>query len=152
MLTRRRIACGNSSVCCARHQNSLWHGWRAAFSSHSTRECTGLESQDLHPGRPEQTQSHVAFPLGVVRILSSPAFRRVWAGVDLIAVQHLLGHASITMTARYAHALADDKMAAVKLLDGPAGARQPVPNRSPRLETVGLGIAGKSSGMNAVGV
>ncbi len=67
-------------------------------------------------------------------------------------MQHLLGHASITMTARYAHALADDKMAAVRLLDGPAGARQPVPNRSPRPKTGDLEFAIKSSRMKAVGV
>lgn len=106
----------------------------------------------MHHGLPEQTESHVAFLLAVVRILSSPALRLVRVGVDLIAVRHLPGHASITMTARYAHALAGDKMAAVKLLDGPAGARQPVPNRSPRPETMGLAIASKSSGMNEVGV
>lgn len=45
------------------------------------------------------------------------ATRLVRAGVDLITVQHLLGHAKITMTARYAHSLADDKIAAVRRLD-----------------------------------
>src|SRR5215468_7294671 len=37
------------------------------------------------------------------------ATRLVRAGADLITVQHLLGHANISMTARYAHSLADDK-------------------------------------------
>jgi len=46
------------------------------------------------------------------------ATRLVRAGVDLITLQKLLGHSSITMTARYAHALADAKMAAVAKLDG----------------------------------
>src|SRR5215470_13609423 len=38
------------------------------------------------------------------------ATRIVRAGVDLITLQHLLGHSTIKMTARYAHSLADDKM------------------------------------------
>ncbi len=45
------------------------------------------------------------------------ATRLVRAGVDIISVQHLLGHSKITMTARYAHSLADAKMAAVSKLD-----------------------------------
>jgi len=45
------------------------------------------------------------------------ATRLVRAGVDLVTVQHLLGHSTINMTTRYAHSLADDKMAAVRRLD-----------------------------------
>ena len=45
------------------------------------------------------------------------ATRLVQAGVDLITVQHLLGHARITMTARYAHSASDTKIAAVARLD-----------------------------------
>lgn len=45
------------------------------------------------------------------------ATRLVRSGVDLITVQQLLGHAKITMTARYAHSLASDKIAAVSELD-----------------------------------
>ncbi len=46
------------------------------------------------------------------------ASRLVRAGADLITVQHLLGHANITMTARYAHALEDGKIDAVRRLGG----------------------------------
>jgi integrase len=59
------------------------------------------------------------------------ATRLVRTGVDLITVQHLLGHAKITMTARYAHPLADDKMAAVRRLDRNETLFLPVSNRSP---------------------
>jgi len=45
------------------------------------------------------------------------ATRLVRAGVDIVSVQHLLGHSKITMTARYAHSLADAKIAAVSKLD-----------------------------------
>ncbi len=46
------------------------------------------------------------------------ATRLVRAGVDLITVQHLLGHSTIRMTARYAHSLWEDKEEAVKHLEG----------------------------------
>jgi integrase len=45
------------------------------------------------------------------------ATRLVRAGADIITVQRLLGHAKISMTARYAHSLLHDRIAAVKLLD-----------------------------------
>jgi integrase len=45
------------------------------------------------------------------------ATRLVQAGVDLITVQQLLGHARITMTARYAHSASGAKIAAVARLD-----------------------------------
>jgi len=71
------------------------------------------------------------------------ATRLVRTGVDLLTVQKLLGHTKITMTARYAHSLFDDKMAAVMRLDseerreGQMGRestrppRRPAPNRPP---------------------
>jgi integrase len=42
--------------------------------------------------------------------------RLVQAGVDIITVQHLLGHAKISMTARYAHPPDYAKVAAVNRL------------------------------------
>jgi integrase len=56
------------------------------------------------------------------------ATRLVQAGVDIITVQHLLGHAKITMTARYAHSPDPSRIAAVKQLDR---LLQTDPNRSP---------------------
>lgn len=57
------------------------------------------------------------------------ATRLVRAGVDLITVQQLLGHARITMTARYAHSLSDARVEAVRRLAG-TRAVEPDPNRS----------------------
>ena len=45
------------------------------------------------------------------------ATRLVRAGVDIVTLQHLLGHANITMTSRYAHSLADSKLDAVRRLE-----------------------------------
>jgi integrase len=45
------------------------------------------------------------------------ATRLVQAGVDIITVQHLLGHAKITVTARYAHSPDAPRIDAVKQLD-----------------------------------
>jgi integrase len=59
------------------------------------------------------------------------ATRLVQAGADLITVQHLLGHSNITMTARYTHALADVKMAAVSKLDFTAVQSSPDAIRTP---------------------
>ncbi len=73
------------------------------------------------------------------------------AGADLITVQHLLGHANITMTARYAHALEDGKIDAVRRLETKK-VLQPVPNRSPSAETAVLEVGAKPSRINAVGV
>jgi integrase len=44
------------------------------------------------------------------------ATRLLRGGADLVTVQKLLGHARITMAARYAHSLMNDRMAAVKRL------------------------------------
>jgi integrase len=74
------------------------------------------------------------------------ATRLIRAGVDLVTVQRLLGHTRVGTTARYAHSLFDDKMAAVMRLDrqqrqerreGQAGGEsarsqpRPAPNRPP---------------------
>jgi integrase len=59
------------------------------------------------------------------------ATRLVRAGVDIISVQHLLGHSKITMTARYAHSLADAKIAAVSMLDSAGVCSSLDSNRTP---------------------
>lgn len=59
------------------------------------------------------------------------ATRLVRSGADLITVQRLLGHAKITMTARYAHSMVDDRIAAVKRLEKVG---QPASNR-PQTDT-----------------
>jgi integrase len=59
------------------------------------------------------------------------ATRLVRAGVDIISVQHLLGHSKITMTARYAHSLADAKIAAVSKLDSAGVCSSLDSNRTP---------------------
>ena len=57
------------------------------------------------------------------------ATRLVRAGVDLITVQQLLGHARISVTARYVHSLRDSRIAAVRQLEARSPV-QPDPNRS----------------------
>jgi integrase len=59
------------------------------------------------------------------------ATRLVRAGVDIVSVQNLLGHSKITMTARYAHSLADAKIAAVNKLDLAGFYSTPDSNRTP---------------------
>jgi integrase len=60
------------------------------------------------------------------------ATRLVQAGVDIITVQHLLGHARISMTARYAHSPDQARVAAVERLDGLFGS-QSAPKRPQEL-------------------
>jgi integrase len=57
------------------------------------------------------------------------ATRLVQAGVDLITVQHLLGHAKIAMTARYAHSPTRARVEAVERLSA-LYPSEPDPNRT----------------------
>lgn len=78
------------------------------------------------------------------------ATRLVQAGVDIITVQHLLGHARISMTARYAHSPDQARVAAVERLDG-LFESQPAPKR-PQDSTALEPIAGyKPKQVNAIG-
>jgi integrase len=80
------------------------------------------------------------------------ASRLVRTGADLITVQHLLGHAKITMTARYAHPLADDKIAAVRRLDGSRFEPSSVPNRSPERNLMSAALGTKDLPLNKLGL
>ena len=70
----------------------------------------------------------------------------------MITVQHLLGHAKITMTARYAHPLADDKIAAVRRLDGSRFELSSVPNRSPERNLMPAALGTKDLTLNKLGL
>jgi integrase len=80
------------------------------------------------------------------------ATRLVRANVDLITVQQLLGHAKITMTARYAHSLADDKIAAVRRLDFTDVVSPPAPNRTPLPISNEVGDGSKALPASAMGL
>lgn len=82
------------------------------------------------------------------------ATRLVQAGVDLIidliTVQHLLGHAKITMTSRYADSPTDARIAAVRRLETPE-CLQPDPNRTPEANGTPLGLMFKTPVLNSLG-
>ncbi|SRR5882724_758735 len=78
------------------------------------------------------------------------ATRLVQAGVDLITVQHLLGHAKIAMTVRYAHSPTQARIAAVERLD--AFSRfQPDPNRTRDGGKLGNSLESKPLQLNTIG-
>jgi len=79
------------------------------------------------------------------------ATRLVRIGVDLITLQHLLGHSNIGMTARYTHCLEGDKIAAVQRLGGQNGAK-PAPIQPPVLDGRVVSENAKVSVISAVGV
>jgi hypothetical protein len=56
---------------------------------------------------------------------------RVRSGADPITVQQLLRHAKIARTDRYAHSMADDKIAAVSKMDFAGSCSSPDANRTP---------------------
>jgi site-specific recombinase XerD len=60
---------------------------------------------------------HPEFPIVNRDLRHIFATRLVRAGVDFVPVQHLAEHSTISKMMRYAHSLADDKIAAVRRLD-----------------------------------
>lgn len=79
------------------------------------------------------------------------ATRLVRAGVDLITVQHLLGHSNITMTARYAHALFDAKMEAVRRLENGGRLNKQTPI-GPQTDQSSIGQQAKLEHVNKLGL
>jgi integrase len=113
---------------------------------------TGQRFVDLKTAfRSAVARSGIA-PLRFHDLRHSFASRLVRTGADLITVQHLLGHAKITMTARYAHPLADDKIAAVRRLDGSSFQLSSVPNRSPERNLVSGALGTKDLTFNKLGL
>jgi integrase len=78
------------------------------------------------------------------------ATRLVQAGVDIITVQHLLGHARISMTARYAHSPDTSRIAAVEQLDRLFNTK-PAPNRPPGGKNRNSGWLNKPNRVNSLG-
>jgi integrase len=78
------------------------------------------------------------------------ATRLVQSGVDIITVQHLLGHAKISMAARYAHSPNNARIAAVRRLDE-LFSSQPDPNRSPEPTAAGEVVVNKPQQVNTIG-
>ncbi len=78
------------------------------------------------------------------------ATRLVQAGVDIITVQHLLGHARISMTARYAHSPDQARVAAVERLDG-LFESQPAPKRPQDFNMPNPVIEYKPKQVNTIG-
>jgi len=88
----------------------------------------GKRILDLKKGFRKAVQSAGIASLRFHDLRHTFATRLVQAGVDIITVQHLLGHAKISMTVRYAHSPDESKIAAVKRLDE-LFSSQPAPNR-----------------------
>jgi integrase len=78
------------------------------------------------------------------------ATRLVQAGVDIITVQHLLGHARISMTAPYAHSPDTARIAAVKRLDELFDS-QPAAKRPPEYHQAGEVAVYKPQQVSTIG-
>jgi hypothetical protein len=70
--------------------------------------------------------------------------------MNIITVQHLLGHAKISMTARYAHSPDTARIAAVKRLDE-LFASQPAPKRPLEYNEAGEVAVYKPQQVNTIG-
>jgi integrase len=105
---------------------------------------------DLKKGLKRAVQLAGIPPIRFHDLRHSFATRLVQAGVDIITVQHLLGHAKISMTARYAHSPDKARTAAVQRLDE-LFSLQPAPNRPPEVNKGGKVVEYKPQQVSTLG-
>jgi integrase len=105
---------------------------------------------DLKKGFKKALQLAGIAPIRFHDLRHTFATRLVQAGVDIITVQHLLGHAKISMTARYAHSPNNARIAAVRRLDELFSSR-PESNRPPEANVEGQVVVYKPQQVNTIG-
>jgi integrase len=105
---------------------------------------------DLKKGFKKAVQLARIAPIRFHDLRHTFATRLVQAGVDIITVQHLLGHAKISVTARYAHSPDNARVAAVKRLDE-LFSSQSAPNRPPEVKMGGEVARHKPQQVNTLG-
>jgi integrase len=112
---------------------------KKSFLVFPSNRKVGERFLDLKKGFKKAVQLARITPIRFHDLRHTFATRLVQAGVDIITVQHLLGHAKISMTARYAHSPNNARIAAVRRLDE-LFSSQPAPKR-PREYTNGGEVA-----------
>jgi integrase len=122
---------------------------KSAFVFPSNRKA-GEQILDLKKGLKRAVQLANVRKIRFHDLCHTFATRLVQSGVDIITVQHLLGHAKISMIARYAHSPNNARIAAVRRLDE-LFYSQPDPNRSPELEMSGKVAAYKPQQVITIG-
>jgi integrase len=105
---------------------------------------------DLKKGFRKAVKSARIPPIRFHDLRHTFATRLIQSGVAITTVQRLLGHANISMTARYAHAPDSARVAAVKRLDE-LFAPQPDPNRPPEANVEDQVVVYKPQQVNTIG-